>query len=236
MIRVLGSGSAGNAVLVGHDKPVLLDAGIPLKRLRSLLRENGVTRLTQLAFALVTHEHQDHACAVEGLLDATVDVAASRGTLEALGVADHHRAEVVPPLREVSKGPWRFIGLPLKHDAKEPMGFYLGRNGGLRVLYVTDTGSFEPPSWVSRPTHVLIEANHRRSEMERRAEFDDHAMRVSSSHLSVEGAMEALAQLDLSCCESIHLLHVSDRHGDEAGFVAEVSAEFGVPVHAAQAV
>lgn len=232
MIRVLGSGSSGNAVLVGHDKPVLLDAGIPLKRLRSLLRENGVTRLTQLAFALVTHEHQDHACAVEGLLDATVDVAASRGTLEALGVADHHRAEVVPPLREVSKGPWRFIGLPLKHDAREPMGFYLGRNGGLRVLYVTDTGSFEPPSWVGRPTHVLIEANHRAVELEQRGEGDDDLYRVSTNHLSIEGAMEALAALDLSECLEVHLLHISDRHGDEGEFKATVEAEFGVPVYA----
>jgi phosphoribosyl 1,2-cyclic phosphodiesterase len=235
MIRVLGSGSSGNAVLVGDHSPVLLDAGLPLKRLRAALRGYGVTTLTKLAFVAVTHEHQDHAQAVEGLLKASVDVLASAGTLGALGVSDHYRSIALTPNVVTQVNGWGIIGIPVKHDAAEPMAFYVGR-GSLRVLYVTDTESFAPPvGLVSKPTHVLIEANHRRSEMERRAEFDDHAMRVSSSHLSVEGAMETLARLDLSCCESIHLLHVSDRHGDEAGFVAEVSAEFGVPVHAAQA-
>lgn len=235
MIRVLGSGSSGNAVLIGDVKPVLLDAGLPIKRLRAALRGYGVTTLTKLAFAAVTHEHQDHAQAVEGLLKASVDVLASAGTLGALGVNGHHRAVALTPSVVTQVNGWCIIGIPVKHDAAEPMAFYVGR-GGLRVLYVTDTESFVPPvGLVGRPTHVLIEANHRRDELEILGEFDSTALRSSGNHLSVEGAMETLAKLDLSACQEIRLLHISDRFGHEDEFVSEVAAEFGVPVYAAQA-
>lgn len=233
MIRVLGSGSSGNAVLIGDVNPVLLDAGLPIKRLRAALRGYGVTTLTKLAFAAITHEHQDHAQAVEGLLKASVDVLASEGTLKALGVSGHHRSVTLTPSVVTQVNGWGIIAIPVKHDAAEPVAFYVGKNG-LRVLYVTDTEGFAPPAGlVSRPTHVLIEANHRRSELEHLSEFDQTALRSSNNHLSIEAAMEALAQLDLSACREIRLLHISDRFGDEEGFVSEVAAEFGVPVYAA---
>jgi len=235
MIRVLGSGSAGNAVLVGDRDPVLLDAGLPLKQLRRSLKRVGVTSLTKLAFAAVTHEHQDHSQAVEGLLRASVDVVASEGTLKALKVDGHHRAVALTPNVVTRLGGWGIIGIPVKHDAAEPMAFYVGR-GGMRVLYVTDTAEFDPPpGLVGRPTHVLIEANHRREEMELRAEFDKRSYRTSAAHLSLEGALETLRRLDLSECQNITLLHLSDEYSDEAAFVAEVRDEFGVEVHAAQA-
>lgn len=230
MIRALGSGSTGNAVLIGGE--VLLDAGLPLKRLRAKLREAGVTRLTQLAFAAITHEHKDHAHAVDDLLSRSVDVVASAGTLTALGVNGHHRTTALAPDKATIIGKWTIVGIPVKHDAAEPMAFYVGQNGH-RVLYVTDTESFEPGVSM-KPTHVLIEANHRREEMDVRSEFDPRSERTSKNHMSVEAAMEALRLIDLSACQEVQLLHLSDEFSYEDEFIAEVAAEFGVPVRAAQ--
>lgn len=222
-IKVLGSDSKGNAIVAGSQPPLMFDAGLPFKSLQRTL----AYKVTQLAACVVTHEHMDHARAASTLLGRGVEVMASRGTLEALDLADHHRATALLPyqLTKTRKGRWGVIGIPVEHDAKEPMAIYAGR-GSVRLLYVTDTPSFRSVNGM-KPTCVLIETNHSRAEMRQRAEYDERAQRVDRSHMSLEAAIEALKTLDLSACTDVILLHLSDANADEAGYVKEIQAAIG---------
>lgn len=229
MIRVLGSGSTGNAILIEGDPLLLLDAGINYRELQRLTGH----RTSKIAAAFLTHEHQDHAKSIPNLLKAGVPCYATPGTWKALGI-DHHNANYMSP----GVGGWfqqPAIGvhaIATEHDAAEPCAWLItAEDYSSEVLYITDTAKFEFPweGFHPQPTHILIEANHRRAELEVMAEFDQHSARVLANHMSVEGAIETLARLDLSECQEVHLLHMSARNADEQAFVDEVQTV--VPPH-----
>ena len=55
-----GSGSSGNCYYLGNDQhAILIDAGIPVRTIQKILRENGLAFGKVMAL-LVTHDHTDH--------------------------------------------------------------------------------------------------------------------------------------------------------------------------------
>jgi len=83
-IRVLRSGSSGNAVLVeGGGTSVLVDAGLAAEM---LIRELAIAALPAPSAILLTHEHDDHARGAASLARALgVPVFANEGTIRAGG-------------------------------------------------------------------------------------------------------------------------------------------------------
>lgn len=160
---VLGSGSAGNALIVEHaGTRVMIDCGLGLRDLVARLERVGVDPTT-LDAVLVTHEHGDHAggairfCRRYGLpLWCTHGTArkARFGVLARLNLFSPHgeRFEI---------GDLHIEPFPLAHDAAEPAHFILA-SGACRLGLLTDTGT------VSSKVHtalgscdaLFIEANH----------------------------------------------------------------------------
>ena len=59
-VMTLSSSSSGNAVLVtGNGRSILIDCGIPVKRLKDGLETAGI-KLNDVEGILLTHEHDDH--------------------------------------------------------------------------------------------------------------------------------------------------------------------------------
>ena len=74
-IKVIASGSSGNATLISDGvTALLLDAGISHKELQ---RGTGF-KLSGVAGCLITHEHQDHSKACKELAKTGTDVYAAR--------------------------------------------------------------------------------------------------------------------------------------------------------------
>ncbi len=121
MIKVIASGSSGNATLISDgETSLLLDAGISIKALE---RGSGFT-LSRVSACLVTHEHQDHSRASKDLAKRGIDIYASAGTLQAIN-ADGHRYKTVTPLKSFSVGSFEILGYDVKHDAAEPLGYLI---------------------------------------------------------------------------------------------------------------
>src|SRR4051812_1364982 len=67
-VLTLGSGSAGNAMLIrGASSAFLVDAGLSAKQLISRLEACGIG-LDHLSGVLLTHEHSDHCSGLKVLL------------------------------------------------------------------------------------------------------------------------------------------------------------------------
>lgn len=232
-VRVLASSSAGNAAVLEAEggARLLLDAGV---RYRDLQRALG-HRVTSLDACLLGHEHQDHAKAAPELLKATVPVYATRGTLDAAGLAGH-RTHALVPLQPTKIGAWTVVALPTIHDAAEPCGFLVA-HGGEKALYLTDTG-FCPYRFQGLTT-ILLEANYSSEILT--ANADDgtippaHAARVLRNHMSVERAIELLQANDLAQVREIHLLHLSDSNSHAERFKSMVERATGKPVRVADA-
>ena len=165
--RSLGSGSAGNATLVESGdglrrRNLLIDCGMPLRRLTARLQQAGVEP-GGLAAVFITHEHADHAGCVQQLaLRLRIPVWMSRGTHAAMGAPDFDGL-----LRQARDGDMLDIaGMQLQpftvpHDAREPL--QLRCSDGDRALgLATDLGhaSAHVVDNLQRCHALLLEANH----------------------------------------------------------------------------
>ncbi len=164
-LRVLGSGSSGNAAVLRAGRTrLLVEAGFYRKALEARLEPTGV-RPEQIAAVLVSHEHGDHS---RGALTFTneygLPVACSRGTWDRLTAGRSNR---LPRWIRLRPGRPRRIGdltirpFPTPHDAAESLGFRF-ESGGAAAVMVTDLGHLSEP--VTRAMHgaqlLLVESNY----------------------------------------------------------------------------
>lgn len=229
-ITTLASSSRGNCyLLTDGGSSLLVEAGLRIQEIR---RGIGVS-LTDLAGCLISHEHQDHARAVADVMKVGVDVYASAGTWQALGVSGH-RARTVKALEKVVIGPWTVLPFDTRHDAAEPLGFLIA-GGASKCLYLTDSGYCKYR--FTGLTHLMIEVNHSvellRQGVSSGAIPLAHKNRVMRNHMSLERALEFLKANDLSQVREIHLLHLSDSNSDADGFKRAVARATGKPVYVA---
>jgi phosphoribosyl 1,2-cyclic phosphodiesterase len=231
-IDVLASGSSGNAYRVSDGKTaLLLDAGIPYKRIQQALH----FRMRDIAGTLITHCHFDHCKAVPHLLGAGADVYASRGTIEARGWSGH-RIHTVKALKGVGIGSWKVIPFDVEHDAPEPLGFQiLSCATGENLLYFTDT--YYIRYRFDGLTHIMGEANYDFDNLKKSIELGYipavMAPRIIKSHMSLEHFIDLLKANDLSKLRQVYLLHLSANNSDAERYKREVQEATGAEVYIA---
>lgn len=231
IIRPIASGSSGNAYYVSDGRSgLLLDAGIPLKR----IQEGCGYGVSGLAGCLVTHAHSDHVKAAGDLMRLGVDVFASRGTLDAAGLSGH-RARAVAALEPFEAGSFTVLPFDVEHDAPEPLGFLMRSNvTGEKLLYFTDTYFLRYR--FEGLTHIMMEANYDPGELERNVASGRidaaRAARTVASHMSIDTAIATLRTFDLSRLRQVWLLHLSSDNAIQDEFVRRVRELTGKDVRA----
>jgi phosphoribosyl 1,2-cyclic phosphodiesterase len=142
--RVLGSGSSGNATLVEADGTrILIDAGLGSRELGERLESAGVDPAS-LAALFLSHEHVDHAKGAAAFSRKWgVPIRGTRGTYAAAGLGAEKIAgyDVMRGGAPVWIGRVSVLGVPVPHDAAEPLAFVVSCQG--RSLgHATDFGHF----------------------------------------------------------------------------------------------
>ena len=165
-IRVLASGSRGNAALLWAGSQVLLlDSGLPVNAMTERLTESRVG-LKAIDHVVVTHGHLDHS--------RTAGIVAKRhgATLHAPAEILEHRAVKRAPSRQaLGVGVENVLGegldgvsihtMAVPHDCFPTLAFRI-EHGGRALGLLTDCG--EPREDVARALGdtdvLLLEANH----------------------------------------------------------------------------
>jgi phosphoribosyl 1,2-cyclic phosphodiesterase len=214
-LKVLASGSAGNAILVQSGGTCLLvDAGLSMDALERALAPLSLN-LSDVAALLLTHEHDDHARGAPGVsrqagvpILATEAVARTCRDLFAGATVEAFRAGVPFQI-----GPFTIEAFPLPHDAADPVGFHLAV-GGVRLVIAMDFGHVEGPFLErAKGAHLLVlEAN-----------YDLHLLREGPypwfvknrilsrrGHLSNEAAALAAVVSATGDLQKVLLVHLSE--------------------------
>ena len=171
MIEIVsvGSSSSGNSyIIMTESRTVLVDAGLPAKKIIAALEQLG-TDPADVDAVLITHEHVDHVKSVRAISRKCCNAFfyASRGTVESTESFCHVPQERIVLLsageivRIDNDDDMEIAAFPLSHDAAEPLGFSV-TSGGEKVAVVTDTGvvSDEIYAAVSDADQLVFEANH----------------------------------------------------------------------------
>jgi len=163
-LRVLGSGSTGNATLVeGGGTRILVDAGLGPRQLKERLESAGVDP-TAIDAVVLSHEHGDHARGATAFVTKWgMPLAATRGTWQAAGFG----AEALPGYDRLEPGETCVLGglsiraVSVPHDAAGPVAFVISA-GDASVGHATDLGHVGPGLVEAfRGCHaILIESNY----------------------------------------------------------------------------
>ena len=234
-LRVIGSGSSGNAyVLLSGQAALLIECGLPYRT--SILPAIGFDR-HKVQGCVVSHQHKDHAGYLAHLLGDAVDcyMPAELQGKYSRSLYAHHAA----PNEVIKIGDFAVFAFECVHDC-ECNGYVIAHPEMGVCLFATDTGYI--PADFSRVafSQIMIEANYSEEIMRQRMEEDaanvPHYKHIMRGHMSLESVIDYLSKLNLSKCENIVLLHLSDDNSNEADFVAKVQKAFPlVRVSAAKA-
>jgi len=227
----LASSSRGNAYIVddGHTR-LLLEAGIQAKR----FRERAGLIMHQIDACFASHEHQDHACGLKGVMQAGIDVYCSQGTADALKLSGH-RLHTIAHGQQIQIGTMKIVPFSVIHDAAEPLGYLIATRAGDKLMFATD--SHYIPHRFSGLTHIAIECNFDadllKANIEAGIVHPDVGKGLWGRHMSLQEVKRFLAAQDLRTVQEIHLLHLSDQNSDADRFQSEIERQTGKPVYVA---
>jgi len=223
-LKVIGTGSSGNAYLLYNKEEVLLiECGVTIKKIKEALNFD----FSKVVGCLVTHEHGDHNKATKDVLSAGIKVFASKGTLEASNVIEHHNSKIIQSKKLYQIGNFKIIPFDVRHDVKEPLGFLINHPECGTTLFLTD--SFYSPYKFNGLNNLIIEANFCEDIIDAKLKFDKKFLRdrVLKSHLSIQKCIDLLNVNDLSAVNNIVLIHLSDSNSNELEFLQKVQEATG---------
>ena len=220
---ILGSGSSGNCALLQTEQTrVLVDAGFSARKTGQLLAAVGES-LEAIEAIFLTHEHGDHAAAINGLARfPQIKVFANAATARVLQADLKHRVDW--QLFETGTR-FRFRDLEVQsfsvpHDAQEPVGFVFsnGHDDLLspcrRLAWLTDLG-YAPQhvhEHIREVDVVVVEANHCTDLLKadtKRPWAVKQRISGRHGHLSNQSARELLKTVASPRWQQVYLTHLS---------------------------
>jgi len=245
-LTVLGSGSTGNAILIGANRTnVLVDAGLSARETLRRLSMAGVAP-EQLDGVLITHEHGDHAGGLRVLLkylDCPVFMSALTQDAyigERKRVSNDEpfkRTEVlrdrvieIESSRDFQIGAIDFHPFTVPHDAIDNFGF-TATYQGVKVATLTDFGHVTTliEERLRGCAVIVIESNHSKDMLKTCEVYSwELKQRILSraGHLSNEDVADWLRNGFDGQAEHIVLAHLSQKANNP--FVAKLNAEMAL--------
>ena len=234
MIRFasLGSGSAGNALLVESEATCLmLDCGFGLRetvaRLQNLGRQPG-----DISGILVTHEHGDHVGGVFRLARKfSLPVWMTHGSWVACGESDLGLdLHIIDSHRSLTIGDLEVQPFPVPHDAREPVQ-YIFSDPTFRLGVLTDIGEITPHvrDLLSGCDGLVLEFNHDAQMLAQSSYPVSLKRRIAGryGHLENSAAVGLLNQIDCSRLQHLVAAHLSERNNLPSLVVRSVARVLG---------
>ncbi|MGX7745658.1 MBL fold metallo-hydrolase [Rhodopseudomonas parapalustris] len=229
-VQILGSSSSGNCYLLqGKNQTLIIECGVDLQFVLKKMKFD----ISNIAGCIISHEHNDHSKYINSLMRKGIDVYGSPGTFEALGIDKYENHRINYLFSETVQKIGEFVVIPFKtkHDAAEPLGFYIFHSEMGSMLFATDTYYIE---YVFKDVdHIFIECNYAMDILESKQLPVSLKRRIIKSHFELNNVKKYLSGLDLSTTREIVLLHLSDGNSDSERFKRDIEGITGKPVYIA---
>ncbi len=227
----VSSGSCGNCYYLGTENcAILIDAGIPVRTIQKVLKENGLA-FDKIYALLVTHDHTDHIRSAGSIGElyhipvyATKEVHA--GMQKNYGMqkklTNTSRRNLERDVEVVIPGTdFRVTPFTVPHDSTDNVGYYIEVGSGektIRFCLVTDVGHVTPDirHYLAKADHVVIESNHD-VDMLMNGIYPSHLksrVRGEGGHLSNQECGELVHDIYHPGLRHLFLCHLSQENND----------------------
>lgn len=218
----LSSGSSGNCLYVGTDNThILIDAGVPAKRVIGGLNEIGLS-LDDIDAILVTHEHSDHIGGL-GVLTRKrpIPIYSTLGTKQGTFMQscskglDETLFNIIQSEEMFTLGDITIDPIAISHDAAEPVAYQL-TSGNKKIGIATDLGVYDDKiiNKLQYADVLFLESNHDVRMLQVGPYPYQLKQRIlgDRGHLSNENCGRLLSKLLHDNTKSVMLGHLSDKN------------------------
>ncbi len=230
-LKILNSNSDGNCYFMESDtgEILILDFGLSFTTIKQALNFD----YSKVVGVLITHSHGDHYKGVKDGLKAGLKFFMSKETAEEIGVAHqgakHHNVNIVWNKKTFELESFKIVPFELKHDVK-CFGYLINHPESGNTVFITDT--FYIPYKFPNLTNIIVEANYCQKIVDANLSKENKFIRdrVLQSHMEIQTTKQFLLANDLSNCNKIVLIHLSDRNSNAEQFQQIISDATQTPV------
>jgi phosphoribosyl 1,2-cyclic phosphodiesterase len=217
-IKFLGTGSAGNAIVIQTGSTtIMIDCGIPKTQIEKRLLKHDV-RPDSIDAIFLTHAHSDHVQGLPLAFKWGIPIFASEGTFKSLKM-DLSESDTLKHGQTTGIKGVAVRAFHTHHNDYESLGYTISDDFH-KVSVCLDTGHVDAEmiEAMRGSTHYIIEANHDVDKVI----LSDYPEAVKArnlsdlGHLSNDQAAEALAQLVKGRGEKVYLCHLSKKCNTES--------------------
>ncbi len=217
---VLGSGSAGNAVLIEcGESRVLVDAGFGTRTIAGRLKTIGISPAS-IEACIITHEHGDHACgAAAGARKWGWSLYASEGTVAASEALQEAQCSGIAVGDSVTLSRMTLTTYGIPHDAASPIGVRVSAiSSGASAVVCTDLGyaTESVRALCAEADLLVLESNHDTGMLHAGPYPPSVRARISSRHGHLSNRASAALARDVVHGNLAHvvLAHLSEQCND----------------------
>ena len=212
-IQIVGTGSTGNCYLLNvNNQTLVIEAGVNFTKVKNALDYD----LKKVVGVLVSHEHEDHACAVKDFIKFGKKVYCTYGTSQKLVL---NRSVLIRYLHAFQVGLFKITPFQTFHDAAEPCGFLIEFEGK-RLVFLTD--SCDLKTKFKNVDYWLIEANYSNEKLQNSSLDIRLKKRIQDTHMSIDRCKTILEAHNAQSSELVLLIHASDNHADKEEFLNKI--------------
>lgn len=217
-LRVIGSGSSGNAyILQCNNETLLIELGMPWKDILKGLNY----KIEDVAGCLVSHEHSDHA---------------NKDTIRKViqyGIPTYSCEEVakmckgvntIKKGRKTSIGGFKIQPVLMFHNVMN-FGYVIEHEEIGKAVFCTDTNRI--PYRFKNVNHLWVEANYSNDIMVDHLCDNVWSQSASENHMEINDTIDVLKENYNASLQTIILLHLSDGNSNEKKFIERIQEELG---------
>lgn len=230
-LKCLGSNSIGNCyLLIGENETLIIEAGVKFQKVIEALDFD----ISRVVGCIVSHEHLDHSKYANEMQNVGIEIIGTYGTLI-------NSLKFIRPGNELSFRAGSVVGsfivtpYEIIHDAVEPCAFLIEHPEMGRLLFITDTASFNYE--FKAIDHLLIEANYEEDIVNENAinnpNMFNNIERLEKSHMSLAKCSRACTFNVSGVTKNIILIHLSSGNSDRELFKDTIKKNIGKPVYIA---
>ena len=195
-VKCLATGSTGNCYILKQEgNTVILDAGCKWDKITA--NQN----LNEVSFAYISHIHKDHSLNCIPLRTRGVNV------LDGASVKEVIKSQI----KGKNGTNMAVYRIPIHHGNVNNCALVIKTRNEC-VLYATDFNLCEYDLSLFKFTHILVECNYLEDRV--KGKEDAKTIRQINTHMGLDGLKIFLDSLDLSQCQEIDLIHLSQQYGN----------------------
>ena len=232
LIKVLATGSKGNCYIIEIDnEKLILECGINWSDILKGLNYD----LNNICGCLISHEHKDHALAINEVIANAIRVYAPQNTLIKNNLKNNRKATSIKDKDLIKIGNFLILAFENNHTNNdgskcECLGYLIYHTKIGKILFSTDTYYIKYN--FKNLNYILIECNYSEKII---GDLEPYQKRLFKSHMSLETLKVYFNNIfkNFNNVKDIILIHLSQNNADPENFKREIEKLTGIPTHIA---